>query len=258
MANLSRTAKSGDDWGRNELLAYNILIEYQDASTFFAIDILPPPSIAAEVLNTAAAEDMKDEESYALCRYMDIAMNPVPEQESAVDDFAVELLWMMGYAKRPRLVRSHMDIDFDICGEDRRAQIDVCVVDDIHILLLVQENKHHMTQKDPVPQLIAKAIAAFQANNTKRTHLLGQDPITHKIIPGIVMTGTSPVFFKIPVTIELANSVSMGEYPPTPTVVRAHLPSVPRPARRISEGMIPLDNRAVILACYEAFKQFVN
>lgn len=258
MANLLRTAKSGNDWGRSELRAFNIVVEYQDAPAFFGIDPLPQPPVAAELLNNVEAEDMADERNYTLLRYMDLAMNPVPAQESAVDDFAIELLKTLGYARRPRVVRSRVDIPLFICGEQHHAKTDVCIVDTDEILLLIQEDKRHLEEKDPEPQLIVEAIAAFQANNDKRTRILGQDAIAHKTVPGITMTGTSPVFYKIPVTIELADSVLMGQYPPIRTVVHAHLPPVPRPARRLSEGMRPLDNRATILTCYEAFKQFVN
>ena len=71
------------------------------------------------------------------------------------------------------------------------------------------------------------------------------------------MTGTSPTFFKIPVTVELSRAVELGLYPATPTVVSMHVPDIPRPDRRLNEGMRPLDNRRSILACFEAFKQFV-
>ena len=71
------------------------------------------------------------------------------------------------------------------------------------------------------------------------------------------MTGTSPSFFKIPVTQDLSRSVERGQFPPTPTVVTGHVPDLPRPNRRFSEGMKPLDNRRSILQCYEAFKRFI-
>jgi len=58
-------------------------------------------------------------------------------------------------------------------------------------------------------------------------------------------------------TTELIQCVQRGEYLATPTVVLAHIPEIPRPTRRLSEGMRPLDNRHIILQCYEAFKQFV-
>jgi hypothetical protein len=77
-------------------------------------------------------------------------------------------------------------------------------------------------------------------------------------MPGIILVGSSPTFYKIPVTKKLAQVVALGSFPATPTVVHAHLPAVPRPARRLSEGIKPLDNRRHIFACYEVFRQFVN
>lgn len=68
------------------------------------------------------------------------------------------------------------------------------------------------------------------------------------------MPGTSPAFFKIPVTAELIQAVDseLGQYPTTPTVVIMHIPDIPRPARRLREGMRSLDNWRNIF-----FKQFV-
>jgi hypothetical protein len=43
---------------------------------------------------------MATEESYQFVRYMDLAMNPVPGEESVVDDFVMQLLRVMGYAGR--------------------------------------------------------------------------------------------------------------------------------------------------------------
>ena len=68
----------------------------------------------------------------------------------------------------------------------------------------------------------------------------------------------SPTFYTIPVTSELENAVATGTYPQTPTIVQAHLPALPRPYRRQTEGMKPLDNRQILLSCFEAFKQIVN
>ncbi|KAJ3807985.1 hypothetical protein EV368DRAFT_44212 [Lentinula lateritia] len=257
MANLLRSAKSGSDWTQNELRAYNIAVQWQDAVTFFGVDPLPQPAVAQEVLTTLDADDMILDDNYKLLRYMDLAMNPAPTEESAVDDFAVHLLKLLGYLPRSRMARTRADIPLWICGEQCHAETDVCIVDSDDILLLIEEDKRHKELKDPEPQLIAEAIAAFQMNNFRRERLLGQAPIASKVIPGITLIGSSPTFYKIPVTTELAEAVSLGEYP-TPTVVFAHLPTVPRPARRWSEGMKPLDNRVHILRCYEAFKQFVN
>jgi hypothetical protein len=72
------------------------------------------------------------------------------------------------------------------------------------------------------------------------------------------MIGTSPTFFKIPVTQELVTHVRHGTYPPTPTVVAYYIPHLPHPARTRSDGMKPMGNRRHILSCYEAFKAIVG
>jgi len=259
MANIIRTAKSGSDWTVNELDAYNITIVSQDSATFFGSDVLPLPTHHPDLIDKATADEMEDEDSYQVLRYMDLAMDPIPGEESAVDDFAMQLLRTMGYAGRAvgRDLRSRKDIPFLICGEWRHAKTDVCIMDRNEILLLVQEDKRHMEPGDPYPQLIAEAIAAFQSNNRVR-NLLGLDLLDFKEMAGIVMIGTSPTFFKIPVTRDLMQAVQRGQYPSSPTVVFMHRPVLPRPLRRLSEGMRPLDNRRAIIACFEAFKQFVN
>jgi len=70
------------------------------------------------------------------------------------------------------------------------------------------------------------------------------------------MAGTSPSFFKIPVTETLSSHIYAGTYPPCETCVSYCYNPVP--ARRRYEGMKPLDNRLEILKCYEAFKVFVG
>jgi hypothetical protein len=260
MANVPRTPKSGSDWTDAELHANNIIVEYQDAATFFGVDPLPQPAVAGELLNRLTADEMVDEANYKVLQYMDMAMNRVPESESAVTDFAVHLLSLLGYVPRPRIARTRVDIPLTICGQDCHAATDLSIVERGEILLLVQEDKRHLRPltSEPEIQLIAKAIAAFQANNSRRRQLFGQDPLTHVVMPGITLTGSSPIFYKIPVTTELSWGVGTGTYPATPTIVHAHRPALARPARHLIESMKPLDNRANILACFEAFKRFVE
>jgi len=72
------------------------------------------------------------------------------------------------------------------------------------------------------------------------------------------MAGTSPTYYKIPVTTDLEYAVRHGLYPAEPIQVTRHRPAVPRPHRRAAEGMRPLDARREILRCYEAFKAVVG
>lgn len=258
MTELIRSAKSGNDWTSHELAAYNIVVEYQNAATFFGTDNLPQPTVNPAILTATSPDDAADDGDYYLLRTMDLAMSPAPAEESAVDDFAVLLLRALGYTPRGRVVRTRKDIPLIICGEARHAKTDVCIIDQNVILLLVQEDKRHLDSSDPEPQLISKAIAAFAANNQTRQRTLNQPPLNSKVMAGITMKGTAPIFYKILVTAALAGSVASGVYPQVATTVYAHVPNVPRPNRRWSEGMKPLDNRQVILSCYEAFRQFVN
>ncbi|KIJ42713.1 hypothetical protein M422DRAFT_254159 [Sphaerobolus stellatus SS14] len=167
MANIIRSAKSGSDWTVNELDAYNITIVSQDLAAFFGSDVLPLPARHPDLVDKVAADEIEDEDSYQVDRYINLAIDPIPGEESAVNDSAMQLLRTMGYAGRAvgRDLRSRKDIPFLICGEWRLAKTDVCVMDRNEILLLVQEDKCHMELGDPYSQLIAEAIAAVQSNN---------------------------------------------------------------------------------------------
>ncbi|KAI0349979.1 hypothetical protein OH77DRAFT_1431462 [Trametes cingulata] len=261
MATLRRSAKSASDWTDNDLDAYNIHIQLEDAATFFGQDNLPLPSVDQELLTRQEADDMTSDCNAELINLLDLAMKPAPAEQSAVDDFAVELLRHLSYIKRHRVARTRKIIPLLICGEWRNAQTDVCLIDRLQndIMLVVQEDKRFNPDNpcNPVPQLTAEAIAAFDYNNRSRLGA-GHPPVDTKIMPGIILAGTTPTFYKIPVTAALVRHVRYGTYPTEPTTISAHVPDVPRPHRRYSEGMKPLDNRQAILRCYEAFKRIIG
>lgn len=263
MANLIRSAKSGNDWMRNELLAYRIRIEYQTATTFFGAPVLPDPQVDRQLLVAQTADQVDDEDKHAVINLlvaMDLAMPSPPDEESAVDDFALQLFLLLGYANRRREVRTRKDLPLFVCGQRSHAKTDVCIVDisdPSHVVLLVQEDKRHLSDVNPQPQLVAEAIAAFDNNNSARERF-GRPTLQSAIIPGITMTGTMPTFFKIPVTTELVQAVAGGTYPEKETVVYAHLSEIPGAPRAYEEGMRNLMNRHIILSCYEAFRPFIQ
>ncbi|KAF9487797.1 hypothetical protein BDN71DRAFT_578874 [Pleurotus eryngii] len=258
MANIIRSAKSASDWTMNDLHAYNFQIRFEDAATFFGATPLSPPAVSQDILTTPDPDDALDDHVYNFLAQMDLAMLPSEPEESSVIDFVVALFHALGYIHRPRVVRTRKQLQFLACGETKHAKPDICIIDRSvnDVILLVQEDKRFYSGADADAQLIAEAIAAFQSNNVRRRRA-GLEELDSKIIPGIIMVGTAPSFFKIPVTEQLSECVAQGQYPPTPTIVTGHVPDLPRPNRRFSEGMKPLDNRRVILQCYEAFKQFV-
>ncbi|KAG7449797.1 uncharacterized protein BT62DRAFT_1002106 [Guyanagaster necrorhizus] len=58
MANLIRTAKSGNDWTLNDLDSYHITLKQVDALSFFGLQELPRPSVDQELLINADADAM--------------------------------------------------------------------------------------------------------------------------------------------------------------------------------------------------------
>jgi len=279
MANIIRSAKSGSDWTSSELYSYNIRVDIRDIQTFFGLPALPPPTVDPELLQIQDANLMANDRNAELINLLDLAMVP-GSQESQVDDFAVELFKTLGYVKRHRVACTRKDIPFLICGEWRHAKTDVCIVDrsQNNILLLVQEDKRFGATEataEAEAQLIAGAVATFSYNNATRVSaglpkhvskvrlrgprcLRQMTTFLERIIPGIVMAGTSPTFYKIPVTTDLEYAVINGLYPENPTQVSKYQPAVPRPSRRWSEGMRPLDARREVIQCYEAFKVVVG
>ena len=76
-------------------------------------------------------------------------------------------------------------------------------------------------------------------------------PRTRKVMPGIVMTGT--MLYQIPVTADLVYKVRHGLFHAQPVEVLVfHVPVQNR------GGMKQLDNRHIILSCFEAFKAIVE
>ncbi len=133
---------------------------------------------------------------------------------------------------------------------------DVCLVDDTTgVLLVVEEDKWYLRLTEgPEVQVIAEAIAAFQENNIERARK-SLEPLKEALIFGITMSHSSPKFYKIKVTEELDYALRHGLYPPTTTFVYRHTPRLPLCG--LGYGMRTLENRKVMLQCFEAFKRFV-
>lgn len=256
MANIVRLPKCGSEWGRNELMAYNIVIRNCEEKEFFGENLdRIPRSVNREFLEFEFTSGKDTPDDNDLLGYLDMASRGQKDQESMVDDFASELLKVLEFRGNGRLIRTRHSIPLLIAGGESKAQTDVCIVKKRNqILLLLQEDKTLESSKDPEPQVIAEAIAAFQENNKIRDYD-GRAVLREMSLPCITMVGTSPVFYIVPVTGDLSENVIMGTYPGTKTVVSRFVPVIPR---RVSDGMKPIENRKRILQCFELFKKFVN
>ncbi|TFK95372.1 hypothetical protein BDV98DRAFT_517787 [Pterulicium gracile] len=182
--------------------------------------------------------------------------------DSAVLDFVNQLFHVVNYARRHRVGRSRRNLDLVVYGELTSTRIDFSLYSSVQkeTFLIVQVDIYHEGREvlqDSQARVVASALAAFTENNANRERM-GLPQLEHKVIPGIIMNGTSPTFFMIPVSEELITHVRNGTYPSTPTVVHYCFPPIPASPRRRSNGMVPLESRREILQCFEAFKGLVG
>jgi hypothetical protein len=112
---------------------------------------------------------------------------------------------------------------------DKHTKVDACILNDKReTILVVQENKWRFDYdlSDPEPQLIAKAITAFDNNKNIPWQGVPILPLPRssesKLMTGFTFTGTFPTFYKIPVSKDLFSVTNRGQPPGQETVVHAH------------------------------------
>ncbi|KAH9172547.1 hypothetical protein EDB89DRAFT_2166483, partial [Lactarius sanguifluus] len=234
-------------------------VTLQDVATFFGEPTLPQPSVHQVILDNKSypPDGIADRGDRNFFFYLEAAMKISTADEPILDEFPACLLRLLGYDDivADCYIYRQNDIPFFMCGGNTSATTDVCVRHrNTEIFLVVQVDKKFLEGVDPEPQLIAQAIAAFQYNNRLLLRI-GKEPIRAKAIPGIVMLGTTPTFYKITVTQDLVDAVEASQYPQNTTTV--HRLELPIDYPNGLDGMKDLDDRAVLLGCFEAFKQFV-
>ncbi|KAG1820648.1 hypothetical protein EV424DRAFT_1322930, partial [Suillus variegatus] len=144
----------------------------------------------------------------------------VTTRESKVDDFAHLALTVCGFKEYDSLIHERHWISLWICGEEKSAEVNVCMVDpDTKMIQVIKENKAARNIQRPEPQVIAEAISAFQHNNLIR-QFMGLPALVQMTLPCITMVGTHPAFYLVPVTNMLSNAVLNGTYPLSRTRVR--------------------------------------
>ena len=251
----SRPAKMGRKWTQDDFLAYNIKVVYQDLQTFFGIKDLPSPDVESEALTAQDFRTATARWTSSMLFHIDRVAKPDETgRKSSTIDFVKAVFNVLNYpdALQRRFLLAWLKLDY-LASQGRRPQVDVCISDDTGAILLLAKVDMHLRGFDPEPRLISDAIAAFHNNNNLRAKFFGTDPITSKVMPGIVVDETMPTFYKIPITPELVAAVESGKRPEEETIVHAYCPEVPRP----EEGIRPLDNRFIILSCFEAFRRFM-
>ena len=156
-------------------------------------------------------------------------------------------------SRQHRFVKINHVLTFESGGAQQTAKTDVCVLYDDKVVLLVQE----ASEGDIImnePQLIAWAIAAF-ANNQRALEAEGRPRLTILSIPGILMVGATPIFYKIQITEGLHAAVRTTTFPTIETVVERF---VPFPGQPLHLVMANMSSRRRTVQCIETFHHFLD
>ena len=248
-----------EDWTESVLNWYQLRVVTQNKQEFFGVADLPAPVIPslAGFMTTEDREHAADPETRKLLHYLDLVLDPQIGQEAVLDHFVAKLLEMLGYDEGDRITFTRRALPIVFGGVSYITYADVCVMGDDDQIYLIWQNTLFPSWRDPEPQIVVKAVAAYQANNKVRATSLNLPPLSTITFPAISMIGTKLIFYKITVTPEINNAVQEGIYPGWhrgSSLVR-YIPVLPK---RHGLGMRPLENRVEILACLEAFKQFMG
>ncbi|KAF8586839.1 hypothetical protein K439DRAFT_1659425 [Ramaria rubella] len=233
--------RHGFRWTLDDLASFNIQIEYVKAKTFFGKDVDELPSAQVDdafIIITGQS-------------HTSMTQRPAHIKRDSEDIFVTRLL-QMSYETLLHAVTIDRDVSPVVCGKMKYLKAQTCV-------------QYIRGQGCPARRWGDRGLSREQLEKEKRISgtfgTKGESPLSlnsMEVIPGIVTTRTSPsVFYLIPVTSKLSTSIINGQWPKETTKVLAHVPETPTPTQNEREAMDPLDNKAVILRCYEAFKEFV-
>ena len=184
-------------------------------------------------------------------------------EECAVDDLARSILQLFDYDEGDRAIRTREVLDLDMAKGKTQATPDICIETmELSIKLLIQEDKsynvgndRHFMGHNPEAQLIAEAVAAFQENVKIYKRFGKVDVPEDQLIPGIVMLGTCPTFYLIPIDACLSDCIKYGTQPAKDTLVKRYkIPSLPM---NISDAMLSQRHARLISECYQSFKKYV-
>ncbi|KAI0797577.1 hypothetical protein C8Q75DRAFT_887065 [Abortiporus biennis] len=256
------------EWTKADLSQLKIQIVDVDTETFFGTNNLPQSSnIDEDIVDNPRRPEGPDisVQSKRFFAYLEEALIPpdqYPYESCTVDLFSFLLSDVFGYELPDgALHTTHVYIPFVAGGDRVFAKPYLRIVKGPkycrqHCLVLEAQERSTLSD-DPEPRLLADGIASFYEDR-RRLEKSGEQPMTEsKIVPGIIIHGTAPIFYKIPVTKELLDAAENGEVPVHETLVQRYTPVVPDPQHYLDAGMVPLTNRRAILTCLEAFKRFV-
>jgi hypothetical protein len=276
----NRPARQGRNWTLNELDMYNIRITSVDTNTFFGISELPAPVVSPVILNHADApaglelsygdssffrslhrttidlRGYRDWHDFSYC-----LLGPILQLETAgpygrilyqLPKFQFVMNQRRVYAT-PSASMHDLDGYFILLVETETTEtvsfpLLPCGCASLTLTKVYEDREG--------PRLVADALAAFTADNNKRTDA-GLALMASKRYIGIGMIRSAPRLYKITITQALLNAVVTSQLPTEETIVERFIPPVPNMDNFFVEGMTPLENRYICFQCFEALRAFL-
>ncbi|KAF9068315.1 hypothetical protein BDP27DRAFT_1528997 [Rhodocollybia butyracea] len=254
MAQLIRAAKSAMHWSAHKLLAFNIVIQDVDRVTSFGTPRLPPATTVSRVvldnvIDPPLPPPVVTYNERLFFTYLYCANDP--QGDGDVPDFTSHLFRMLRLDHKEKAITRRRMMTFQMCGSHVVAEADCLLV--VKSAKVISCNcRIPPSTAEPVPQVIAQAIAAFVENNRRHQH-----PSLQQTIPAITMVGPRPIFYKVPVTQDLVSSLMTAQYPSKPTIVQRLVPPVANKEAYMIEGMNTLRDRRVVFQCLKAMRAFL-
>ncbi|CAO3653501.1 unnamed protein product [Cunninghamella echinulata] len=256
------TTASPSNWSREHLSYFNINIGApENFNDFFG---RPMP----ETYNEDVTELLRQIENYDdgidysgnLSQNLKNVLNDLesvifrgPELESCVDDFSRNMLQLFGYEQNDLRVAMNPSCTLYMNNNTKKSIPNTSLKLNDQRLLLIQENKSYnvgLAGKLPEPQMIAQVIAALQFTPSSNV------PLQQQFFPAIIMLGTQPTFYLIPVHQELFQAVRTGSRPTITTEVRKY--TILNSNQITPAAMLEPNRCREIAACYTAFREFTR
>ncbi|KAF6741961.1 hypothetical protein DFP72DRAFT_1110803, partial [Ephemerocybe angulata] len=260
-----RSGKSASKWTHSDLTSLDISIESTDPPNYFPFPYPPPlDSLDPPVLNASVwiADPTQGPATSVFLRRLRLSIGT--RSEGTVDATTMQMATVLGFESTTgSTVIARFPTPLLMCGEQRVAQTDVCVLSsDGAFLFLPIEDKtiyNKTPSSDVDAQVVAEAIAFFQFNNRSRIEK-GKHPLATLNIPCVCMSGTMPTFYTVPVTEELSNIVATSPYAhPNSPVKVLKCDMAPTYSRWNKEqGMADTGFRRVAMEGLVAFKRLAD
>jgi hypothetical protein len=152
MANLIRSAKSGNDWTFADLQAYNIRILTIDTEEFFGVPHLPAPTVDPIILNNIEAP-VSSHLSPDICTFFHLLRKVTPpmpkydcdpaahEEPPYIVNFSFHILHdLLRFSLPDRWVTRHYALRFIVGGKLVEAKLDIALLDSKKCILLILED----------------------------------------------------------------------------------------------------------------------